>query len=108
MKDALAVRESGSNEGPAPAGPSPMSPGIASPNSAAVSHRRPSLRERPAVPLEIGGHVGAVAVLVDRLDDRGTLRLRPGEVLVEVIDEDPGHVSGRIGFGSTFVPLEHN
>src|SRR6266545_4623337 len=55
-------------------------------------HGRSGLGECPAVALQVIGDIGAVAVLMDVLDDGRPARLRPGEMAVEVIHEYPRHV----------------
>src|SRR5215472_10424833 len=60
-----------------------------------LPHRGACLGEDPAVTLHVLGLIGAVTVLVDRLDDLRARCASAGEMSVEVIDEDPRHVRHR-------------
>src|SRR5260370_41935733 len=73
-----------------------------------LPHRRARLGERPAVPLEVLCLVGAVTVLVDRLDDLRARRARTGDVGIEIIHEDPRDVRDPPWLGTAILRLEHH
>src|SRR5258705_8125646 len=58
--------------------------------------------------LQVLGLVGAVAMLVDRLDDLRAGRARTGEVGIEIIDEDPRNVRDGHWLGTAVLRLEHH
>src|SRR5258708_1822159 len=58
--------------------------------------------------LQVLGHVGAVAMLMDRLDDLRAGHARTGEVGIEIIDEDPRDVRDRHWLWTAVPRLEHH
>src|SRR5260221_3186587 len=58
--------------------------------------------------LQVLGLVGAVAMLMDRLDNLRAGHTRTGEVGIEIIDEDPRDVRDRHWLGTAVLRLEHH